>query len=125
LTLWKERTDFAHFLGWAAKSAAALFSGSKGLVPSTGNLVPDIYENMLKAVAEADRKKTYDMQELSDTYGNLYQSGKTLGESLWALKILMEEKGLCQSHVMPPLHSLPEAEAEKLRTKLKELKVQA
>lgn len=122
LTLWKDRTDFAHFLGWAAKSAAALFSGSKGLVPSTGNLVPEIYETMLKAVGEGDRKKAYEMQELSDLYGNLYQSGKTLGESLWALKVLMEEKGLCQSYVMPPLHSLPEEEAENLIKKLKERK---
>jgi dihydrodipicolinate synthase/N-acetylneuraminate lyase len=103
LALWGERNDFAHYLGWAARSVPALFSGSKGLVPSTANFAPEIYETMLKAVEEGDRKKAYEMQELSDAYGNMYQSGKTLGESLWALKVLMQEKGLCQSYVMPPL----------------------
>ena len=33
----------------------------------------------------------------------IYQSGRTLGESLWALKLLMKEKGLCEAVVMPPL----------------------
>lgn len=124
LTIWKERKDFEHFLGWAAKSAAGLFSGSKGLVPSTGNLVPEIYAAMVKAVEEGDRKKAYEMQELSDLYGNLYQSGKTLGESLWALKVLMQERGLCEPYVMPPLAALPEEEAERLKDKLKEFKTE-
>jgi len=114
LELWKDREDFGHFLGWAAKSADALIGGSDGLIPSTGNLVADIYEEMLKAVERGDHAKAYEMQRLSDAYGNLYQSGKTLGESLWALKVLMRHKGLCESTVMPPLHSLDSEEENKL-----------
>src|SRR5688572_16642941 len=92
LELWKDRNDFGHFLGWAAKSADALFGGSDGLIPSTGNLFPEIYSTMLKAVQEGDEQKAFEMQQLSDTYGNLYQANRTLGESLWALKLLMKEK---------------------------------
>lgn len=106
LDLWKDREDFGHFLGWAAKSANALIAGSDGLIPSTGNLVPEIYESMLAAVESGNHEKAYQMQTLSDVYGNLYQGGKTLGESLWALKTLMQSKGLCEAHVMPPLQSL-------------------
>ena len=115
LALWKDREDFGHFLGWAARSASALIGGSDGIIPSTGNLVPEIYSVMLKAVDEDDHVKAYEMQQLSDVYGDLYQGGKTLGESLWALKVLMKEKGLCEAIVMPPLQSLPTEE-----TKLKE-----
>ncbi len=115
LALWKDREDFGHFLGWAARSASALIGGSDGIIPSTGNLVPEIYSVMLKAVDEDDHVKAYEMQQLSDVYGDLYQGGKTLGESLWALKVLMKEKGLCEAIVMPPLQSLPAEE-----TKLKE-----
>lgn len=122
LVLWKERKDFGHFLGWAARSAEALFNGTDGLVPSTANLVPEIYAVMLRAVGDGDRDKAFAMQELSDVYGNLYQSGKTLGESLWALKLLMQEESLCQSNVMPPLQALPAAESDKLKKEFHDIK---
>jgi dihydrodipicolinate synthase/N-acetylneuraminate lyase len=103
LQLWKDRTDFHYILGWAAKSADALLYGADGLVPSTGNLYPEVYEDMLKAFEQGDKEKMYAMQKLSDDYGALYQSNRTLGESLHALKLLMKEKGLCDEYVMPPL----------------------
>ena len=103
LRLWKERNDFHYILGWAAKSADALLSGADGLVPSTGNLYPEIYADMLQAFKQSDKDKLFAMQKLSDDYGALYQSNRTLGESLLELKILMNQKGLCEAVVMPPL----------------------
>jgi dihydrodipicolinate synthase/N-acetylneuraminate lyase len=114
LALWRGREDFGHFLGWAAKSADALIGGSDGLIPSTGNLVPEIYEEMLNTVKEGNHDKAYKMQKLSDVYGNLYQGGKTLGESLWALKVLMQQKGLCEDIVMPPLQAMSKKEKDSL-----------
>lgn len=122
LDKWKERTDFGHFLGWAARSFIALIGGSDGLIPSTANLVPEIYSGMLNAIERADYKKAYEMQTLSDVYGELYQAGKTLGESLWALKVLMKEKGLCEPVVMPPLQPLSKEEELKLIRSMKELR---
>ena len=101
--LWKDRKDFHYILGWAAKSADALLNGADGLVPSTGNLYPEIYADMIKAFENGDKDKMYAMQQLSDDYGALYQANRTLGESLHALKLLMKEKGLCEEYVMPPL----------------------
>ncbi|RYZ26911.1 MAG: dihydrodipicolinate synthase family protein, partial [Chitinophagaceae bacterium] len=106
LALWKERSDFQHFLGWAAKSADALLGGSDGLIPSTGNLTPNVYSAMLDAANNGNTAKVYQMQQLSDTLGDLYQKGRLLGESLWALKVLMKEAGLCESYVMPPLQPM-------------------
>ncbi len=103
LQLWKDRTDFHYILGWAAKSADALLNGADGLVPSTGNIYPEIYEDMLTAFAAGDKDKMYAMQKLSDDYGALYQANRTLGESLYALKLMMKEKGICEEYVMPPL----------------------
>ncbi|MEO6733744.1 MAG: dihydrodipicolinate synthase family protein [Ferruginibacter sp.] len=121
LALWKHRKDFGHFLGWAAKSAEALIGGSDGLVPSTANLVPEIYAAMLQAVKAGNIQQAYEMQRLSDLYGNLYQAGKTLGESLYALKRLMKEKDLCEPVVMPPLQALSNEEENKLIHTLKEM----
>ena len=122
LELWKDRNDFSHFLGWSAKSAGALINGSDGLIPSTGNLVPEVYAEMVEANETGDHNKAYEMQKLSDIYGSLYQNAKILGESLWALKVLMKEKGLCESVVMPPLQSLNKDEEEKLKKAYYELK---
>ncbi|RXK58008.1 dihydrodipicolinate synthase family protein [Lacibacter luteus] len=121
LALWKDREDFGHFLGWAAKSAEALIGGSDGLIPSTGNLMPEIYEDMLQAVDAGDHAKAFEMQKLSDVYGNLYQGGKTLGESLWALKAVMQYKGICDDVVMPPLQTLGEEEKSNLINAFKKL----
>jgi 4-hydroxy-tetrahydrodipicolinate synthase len=103
LQLWAGREDFSHFLGWAAKSAEALLNGGDGLVPSTGNINPGIYQEMYKAVRNGQSDKVLEMQALSDQLGNSYQNGRSLGESLAALKLIMQEQGLCQPYMMPPL----------------------
>ena len=103
LKLWSGRSDFSHFLGWAAKSGAALLGGGDGLVPSTANFAPSIYSDMEKAAEKGDTQMVAQLQNLSDELGNTYQSGRTLGESLAALKLIMEREGLCQPYMMPPL----------------------
>lgn len=121
LRLWKNRDDFAHYLGWSARSAAALIAGSDGLIPSTGNIFPEIYQKMLRAVAAGDTALAYEMQQQSDAGGALYQSGRTLGQSLWALKVLMHEKGLCQPVVMPPLQPQEAHQLAELKKSLSNL----
>lgn len=100
---WKSRNDFHYMLGWATQSANALLLGADGLVPSTGNLYPEIYAEMIRAFEKKDTVLLQELQEKSDRYGAQYQSGRTLGESLKVLKQLMEEKGICKSCMMPPL----------------------
>lgn len=121
LELWAGREDFSYFLGWAARSATALLNGSDGLVPSTGNLCPAIYSAMYKAVLKGDAEKADHFQRQSDVLGNLYQQGKLLGESLWALKVLMDEKDICLPYVMPPLQPQSAEEDAALRQGLNEL----
>lgn len=107
LNKWKNRTDFVHLLGWAAQSAFALQHGSAGLIPSTANLVPGIYRAMLQAVHNGDSVGASAMQLWSDRFGNLYQHGRTLGQSLGALKFLMQRQGICEATMMPPLRFQP------------------
>jgi len=103
LRLWAGRPDFSHFLGWAARSSYALLNGGDGLVPSTANFRPDIYRDMLQAAARGDEAQLTELQQESDKMGNGYQSGGTLGESLAVLKAIMEKRGICERHMMPPL----------------------
>ncbi|MGE5520482.1 MAG: dihydrodipicolinate synthase family protein [Candidatus Dadabacteria bacterium] len=112
--LWKKRDDFVHYLGWAARSAYALINGSDGLIPSTGNLSPGIYRQMVDAVEKSDKDLAFIYQQQSDKLGEIYQKGRLLGESLWALKLLMHHEGLCEHFVMPPLQPLSQADELKL-----------
>lgn len=121
LALWSKRPDFSHFLGWAGKSAHALLNGSDGLIPSTGNLYPSIYNEMVQAVEAGDQTKAYELQRLSDVLGDFYQKGRSLGESLWALKVLMREAGFCQPYMMPPLQMLSPEEESKLASEFKQI----
>lgn len=118
LQLWAGRADFSYFLGWAAKSAEALSNGADGLIPSTGNLYPRVYQQMLRSVN--NKEELFRLQNLSDHLGNLYQQGRLLGESLWALKVLMQEEGLCKPFVMPPLTPLSKEEENRLLNNYKE-----
>ena len=114
IALWKNRSDFSHFLGWAARSAKALIDGSDGLIPSTGNLNSAIYQSLKNAADAGETDKAFAAQEISDKLGNLYQGGRTLGESLWALKVLMQKESLCKEYVMPPL----QPQSKEAKTKL-------
>ncbi len=93
LQLWKDREDFSHFLGWAAKSADALFGGSDGLIPSTGNLVPEIYDTMLKAVEEGNKTDAQQMQQQSDDIWQPVSIRENIGRNFMGIKSIDERKG--------------------------------
>ena len=114
LQLWAQRTDFSYFAGWAAQSAYTLLNGGDGIIPSTGNFAPGLYAALYNAALQGNSEKAYELQKQSDVLGNVYQAGKTLGESLWALKVLMKKEGLCDTYMMPPLHQLSKEEEKKL-----------
>jgi 4-hydroxy-tetrahydrodipicolinate synthase len=114
LTLRGQREDFCYFAGWAAQSAQTLLKGGDGIIPSTGNFAPGLYSDLYNAALQGNAEKAYELQKMSDALGNVYQGGKTLGESLWALKVLMKKEGLCDTYMMPPLHQLSNEEEQKV-----------
>lgn len=115
LALWVQRPDFSYFLGWAARSCEALSQGADGVVPSTGNIDTSAYFFMKSFIGKGSLKDAETLQQYSDEIGNLYQQGRTLGESLAALKVLMQSIGLCEPWMMPPLDRLNKNEEKKLR----------
>ena len=121
LARWRGRRDFSHLLGWAAQSAEALEQGCDGLVPSTGNFAPGLYAQLYAEAKKGNKEEARRLQERSDTLGDLYQKGKSLGESLWALKVVMNACGLCEPYVMPPLVEGLSSEAARLRQQFQEL----
>lgn len=103
---YKDRADFAYFCGWGAQSFGSLQLGADGVVPSTGNIVPELYGKLMDAAKAGDWNTTQHYQELTDKVGAVYQKDRTLGESLASLKVLMNHEGICGTTMMPPLTEL-------------------
>ena len=113
-SLWNNRNDFFHIIGVNSNMLKGLILGSKGIVPSTANIVPHLYTDLFRFCQEGKIKEAGEIHKKTIKWSNLYQDGKTLGESLAALKLVMYEMDLCQSHMMPPLTSINGEEGAKL-----------
>jgi dihydrodipicolinate synthase/N-acetylneuraminate lyase len=106
VSLWKDRPDFSYLTGWAAQSLHAMQLGADGIVPSTGNLAPGLYETLCMAVAAGDPAIAENAQRKADRISEIYQKDRTLSYALPALKAMMGAYGLCQSCVLPPMFQL-------------------
>ena len=115
IALSKGREDFSYFCGWAAQSAYSLSLGGDGIVPSTGNFVPDMFSALFEAARSGDFKEANRLQDATNEIAKIYQSGRTLGQSLAALKVMMQTKGLCEPWMLMPLTRLSADEEEEIR----------
>lgn len=110
----RERNDFAYFCGWAAQSAHSLELGADGIVPSTGNFVPQKFQQLYEAAVNGDMETANRLQDETNAIARIYQEGRTLGESLTALKVMMQTRGLCDPYMLSPLTRLPKEEEMKI-----------
>ena len=108
----KDRDDFCYFCGWAAQSAHSLELGGDGIVPSTGNFVPEMFQQLYEAAMAGDMATANRLQDETNEIAKIYQKDRTLGQSLTALKVMMQTKGLCEPWMLMPLTRLT-AEEEK------------
>jgi dihydrodipicolinate synthase/N-acetylneuraminate lyase len=115
LERWSQREDFSYLSGWAARSAKTLLNGGDGIVPSTGNVDPALYTRLQVSALDGNREEAERQQLLSDQLGAVYQEGRTLGQSLWALKVMLGTHQICAPVVMPPLMNGSEEEQQIIR----------
>jgi len=120
LELWSGREDFYHLVGWGTQMANGLLQGSAGLVPSTGNLIPRMYQDMVDASQNGDHKKLEELQKLTNAISELYQKGRSLNQSLPALKVMMNALHLCDSYLLPPLEMSNDDERQIILEALKD-----
>jgi hypothetical protein len=92
---------------------AGIVSGSKGIVPATANFIPHVYVKLYKACVSGLKNEAEKLFNETVFWSEIYQKGKTLGESLASLKFIMAELNLCPEYIMPPITE-PE-NSEKLR----------
>jgi dihydrodipicolinate synthase/N-acetylneuraminate lyase len=109
------RDDFSIFVGVGALMAEGLKSGADGIVPSVGNMIPGECQQQVEAARRQDWGAVDSSAASQAAVAALYQKGRTLAQSLVALKALLHLRGLCSPAVFPPLLPLSPAELEALR----------
>lgn len=114
IEMFQNRVDFSHIVGWAAKSFYSLAKGSDGLVPSTGNFCPGMFQEMYDSVKNGDLKNAERLQNETDDLAKIYQKDRTLGNSLAAAKVIMHYFGFCEPYMLPPLSRLSNNEEKKI-----------
>jgi len=117
----KGREDFSLFMGTGALSVASLKLGYDGIVPSGGNLVPQLWGDLYKASLAGDWDQAEALQRQVDEIATIFQNGRTLGQSLAALKVALEMIDLCGPTVLPPLRALEASDCESVRKQLLQL----
>lgn len=115
------RKDFSVFVGVGALMEKGLKLGADGIVPSVGNLIPEVCHQLCAAAQKTDWAAAAIHFNRMNAVAALYQKGRTLNESLSVLKAAMYCRGLCSPYVLPPLHPLKEAQLDKLRLEMQPL----
>ncbi|MGB3780301.1 MAG: dihydrodipicolinate synthase family protein [Tunicatimonas sp.] len=117
LKLWKDRKDFSHFVGTNSLMCQGLLLGSKGIVPSTANLFPQQYREMIALCRAKEVKKAEELHALTGQLSAAYQEDSLLGESLAALKVILTQQGICTPYMLPPLSRLTGRAEKALKVK--------
>jgi 4-hydroxy-tetrahydrodipicolinate synthase len=115
------KREFSVFVGVGALMEKGLKLGADGIVPSVGNLIPDVCHQLCVAAKKTDWSTADKLAARMNAVAALYQKGRNLNESLAALKAAMHCRGLCLSQVLPPLRKVSETELEKIRQHMIEL----
>lgn len=103
------RENFSLFMGVASHSVAAMRLGFVGLVPSSGNLYPELWRDLHAVALARDWARAEQLQKRLDAIGAVFQRDRTLGQSLAAIKAGLSLRQLCGPDMLPPLQPLDRA----------------
>lgn len=123
LKRFSHRPDFAVFIGVGALMAQGLKLGAEGIVPSVGNLIPEVCRQLCASAKRGDWVEADTHFARMNSVAALYQKGRTLGQSLAALKAALHHRGMCAPHVLPPLLPLTAKELASLRDQMTSLRL--
>jgi len=112
------RSNFAIFMGVPKNAVQAMRSGFDGAVPSSGNIAPALWRDLYAHVLAGEWPQAEALQTRLDAIGDIVQRGRSLPQSLAALKAAIAAQGLCTPAVLSPLVARDPAERETIRQEL-------
>ncbi|MBA0882812.1 dihydrodipicolinate synthase family protein [Flavobacterium undicola] len=118
--LWKNREDFSYLLGWAVKSYEGMLLGADGLVPSTGNLTPQLYSTIYESVLAGNNEAAQKAQEKSDAISKVYQENQIVTNAIPILKTMLAHYNLCKNEVLLPMLKVNTINEQEIQAKITE-----
>ena len=103
LRIFSSREDFSYFTGFAKFSVISLRKGADGIVPSTANFTPGMFKELYDLSLQGKWEEAERVLDDTSEIAKIYQEGRTLGQSLPALKTMMSVLGLCSPYSVSPL----------------------
>lgn len=97
------RSGFPVLLGNSSLFTVGLKAGGVGIIPSGAHLVAPEYVEVMRAALSDDWARVESLQAKVDAVCSAYLKGNTIAQGLAALKSILNERGLCTRHVLPPL----------------------
>ena len=107
-------------VGVTALAGKTMKMGAAGFIPSVGNWLPRICTALYAAARSGDWAAVDAAQARQDEACRIYQTGRSIGQSLAALKAAMSVAGLCGPTVLPPLKTLEAGAIADIREKIKQ-----
>ncbi len=115
------RDVFSVFCGTVPFAAKAMRAGADGFVPSGGNLAPLAARDLMDKLVSGDIEGGDAAQQRIEAINAIFQKGRTITQSLAALKGTLELAGLCGRHMLSPNLPVTDAELEAMRAPAREL----
>ncbi|MGQ9599666.1 MAG: dihydrodipicolinate synthase family protein [Anaerolineae bacterium] len=97
------RSDFSILVGVTRLSSRSMLMGADGIVPSLGNLAPELCQRLYEGAVAGDIQTAEALQARLDQLEALIRGNRSLAQSLGFLKAAMGALSLCEPYVLSPL----------------------
>jgi 4-hydroxy-tetrahydrodipicolinate synthase len=116
------REDFVIFMGPEELLAEAVAAGANGGVCGGANLLPQVYSRLYLAAVRKDAVEiAHWKQTIADMFASVYRDEDQRMKLIPGLKLAMEECGLCNGTVAPPLMAVTESHSQRIRSSIPRL----
>ena len=113
---YRDRDDFVVFMGPEELLAEAVAAGAAGGVCGGANLLPQVYSRLYLAAVRKDAAEIrHWKQTIEEIFVSVYRDDEGRMKLIPALKLALEECGLCNSVVAPPLSAVTAGHAQRIR----------
>ncbi len=118
----RHRSDFVIFMGSEERLAEAVALGAAGGVCGGANLLPHVYTSLYKAATRGDHGGIVECKDIiRRVFESVYHDDDGRMKLIPGLKRAMQELGLCNAVVAPPLSLVSERHASKISQSVPQL----
>jgi len=121
----RQRPDWSLLMGPEEKLLESLQAGGNGGVSGGANLFPKLYVQLIEAHRAGNLTRAQELQrQIQRVSDSFYRIGKYSSSIIKGIKCAASCLGLCDDFMAEPFHRFRPAEAELLKTRLKEIQAE-